>query len=73
MTVARTQVAEVAEILARAVAERSRDRVRVVFELTLRGFDYDTVIDALHYGLRVGLFHQQGSRLVAAGDRRQEI
>jgi hypothetical protein len=73
MVAAQAKIEKVAELLARDLADGPRDRVRAVFALTLRGFDYDTVIDALHHGLRVGLFHEQGSRLVAARDRTQQV
>ena len=64
-------LAEVGRLIASELHARPTEKTRVVFRITLRGYDYDTTIAALAYGLRVGLFREQGRLLVPCAEARE--
>ncbi|HVY46450.1 MAG TPA: hypothetical protein VHB21_11255 [Minicystis sp.] len=55
------------DAIARALAlglRRPTNKTRAIFDFTLRGFDYDSAIAAMSYGLRAGILRERGGGLV---------
>ncbi len=67
MIAAESEIENVARLFARELEGHPRSKMEALFRFTLRGFDYDTAIDAIAYGLRVGLLREEGALLVSGG------
>lgn len=59
------ELERIARLIARDLEGRTRTKIDALFRFTLRGFDYDTTIGAIAYGVRVGLLREEGGRLVS--------
>jgi hypothetical protein len=62
------EIESVARLLVRELDGGPRSKMDMLFRFTLRGFDYDTAIGAIAYGLRVGLLREEGRMLVAGAE-----